>query len=211
MPVFGVLAGFRMSSPNEVEPYILRYIEKNNKVLDVGVGFGKNGYMIRVFNNPCYFVGSDIFRPYLKIVKYHRVYDDVVLHDAAVLPFKSDAFDACLASEVIEHLDKKAGVNFLNEIERVARKRVIIITPNKAEIREGALTPVGFNPWEAHKSSWAVCDFTRRGYKVYGIGFRFHHRFGKLGFFLNRLFTIFTSRLIPSMANELIAIKDLTK
>lgn len=67
------------------------------------------------------------------------------------------------------------------------------------------------NPREAHRSGWTVGYFKKRGYKVFGIGFRFHRYFGKYGYFLNLLFTILTSRLIPNIANELIATKDLKK
>lgn len=205
--IFGEL---KMSSPHEVEQYVLRFVEKKSQVLDIGVGFGKNGYIIRVFNQPKLLVGSDIFPPYLKICKFHRVYDDVVLHDASILPYKNKAFDVVLASEVIEHLDERAGINLLNEVERVARERIIVITPNKAEIRGGALTPAGFNPWEAHKSAWTVGDFKKRGYKIFSIGFGSYRHFGKLAYILDWLFTPFAA-LFPSIAKELIAVKDTWK
>lgn len=171
-------------------------------------GLGKNGYMIRVFNLPCMLIGTDIFLPYLLKVKYHRIYDDIVQHSLPNLPFRDKTFDIVLACEVIEHLGYEAGLVLLDEIERVARERVIVITPNKAYFREGLQTPVGFNPYEAHRSSWSVKDFKRCGYKVFGVGILLSRYFRKLGHYLNLVFAYITAPF-PCIADELVAIKDL--
>jgi len=183
------------------------YTKGAETILDVSTGVGKNAYLIRVFNKPKFMLGIDIFLPYLKLVKYHRIYGDVILCDAASLPIKNETFDVVIASEIIEHLHKQRGLVLLEEVDRVARRRVIIITPKKGCYRSGVLTPLGFNPHEAHLSSWDVNDFKSRGYKVYGLGLYISRFLGKYSHYINLLFSYFTI-MLPCIANELIAVKE---
>jgi SAM-dependent methyltransferase len=79
--------------------------------------------------------------------------------------FGPKSFDAAIAIDVIEHFDKPDGYRFLEMLESIARKRVIIFTPN------------GFLPqdeWDGnvhqvHRSGWEVYDFELRGYRVTGM------------------------------------------
>lgn len=79
--------------------------------------------------------------------------------------FGPGAFDTVVCTDVIEHLSKDEGLALLNAMECVARKRVIVATPN------------GFvpqcdpdQPLQNHLSGWRVWDFEDRGYTVEGFG-----------------------------------------
>jgi SAM-dependent methyltransferase len=195
-----------MSSPHEIEEYIWRFVGQNKAVLDIGSGLGKNAYIIRVYHQPRILIGIDMFLPSLKTCKFHRIYDDVVLSDAHVLPFKSGTFDIVIASEIIGHMEKGIAIKMLEEAERIATERVIVATPNKAERQEYS----DVNPWEARLSSWTVNDFRNRGYKVFGIGFgsyTFATRFGRIAYFLEMLFRPLIV-LLPILSKELVAVKE---
>jgi SAM-dependent methyltransferase len=170
-----------MSSPHEVERFLLKYTKGASSILDISTGLGKNAYMIRVFNEPKFMIGLDVFLPYLKLVKYHKIYDDVILCDASKLPLKSDTFDVVIASEIIEHLDKRKGLSLLEEIDQVAYGKIVVITPNRPPFREGAMTSQGFNLYEAHLSSWSVSDFKSRGFSVFGLGLYLSRGLWRLG------------------------------
>ena len=67
---------------------------------------------------------------------------------------------------MIEHLEKEEGIRMLKEMERVARKKIILTTPN-------GFLPVDTgpedNPEEEHISGWKVIDFKGQGFEVFGL------------------------------------------
>lgn len=199
-----------MSSPHEIERYITRYTKAAPNILDVSTGLGKNGYLIRIFSKPFYLVGVDIFRPYLELVKHHRIYDDVVLCDVSKLPFIENSFEVTVVSEVIEHLEKENGLLLLTEADRISKHRIIVATPNKPPARGGIETDEGYNQYEAHRSSWRVSDFKTRGFQVFGMGFYFSRFFGRYEQYIDLLFSYSTMKL-PNLAAELVAVKEKPK
>jgi len=201
-----------MSSPLELIPVTLPLI-RGSTIIDIACGRGKWGYLLRVQwwctkngtldAEPKYLVGIDIFKPFLETVKRYHVYDDVVLCDAAMLPFRSSSFDSVLASEVIEHLDKMQGMSLLNEMHRIAKRIEIVTTPNILRRREGLVTPEGFNPYEKHVTRWTVRELRSHGFTIYGVGFLFFSIFSSR---LNALLSPI-SFLIPQLGSHLIAVK----
>lgn len=79
--------------------------------------------------------------------------------------FGSSSFDVVAALDVVEHLERDQGLALLEAAEAVARRLVIIFTPN-GYLRQDA---VGGNPWQVHRSGWQVDDFRQRGYQVLGM------------------------------------------
>lgn len=150
-----------------IVPYEFRN-SRYRMTLECGCGLGIWGYLMRAENrgNQVYIVGVDITRGYLHFCKKHKVYDDLILADISKLPFRSNAFDFTVASEVIEHLNKKRGVDFLDQIETITRNKIILTTPN------GNWPTKGATGAERHISEWRVKDFTKRGYKVRGVGLK---------------------------------------
>jgi hypothetical protein len=75
------------------------------------------------------------------------------------------SFDGVVAFDVLEHLEKREGLRLLDSMERIARKKVIVFTPN------GFLEqpPSPTNPFQEHLSGWSVDDLARRGYVVTGF------------------------------------------
>ena len=77
-----------------------------------------------------YSVGLDFYRPYILNCKALSIHDDYVLGDAKKLSFKDQSLDFALNVEVIEHLKKRDGLGIIEEMQRVARKTIILTTPN---------------------------------------------------------------------------------
>jgi ubiquinone/menaquinone biosynthesis C-methylase UbiE len=204
-----------MSSPPTLDPIVLPLIE-GQRILDVACGRGKWGYLLRTNywctkhgksdEEPDYLVGVDIFLPFLTKVKYHRIYDDLIQCHVSYLPFKDRCFDAVLASEIIEHLEHSEGMLLLSEIERTAKKVVILTTPNLLRKRGGLNTPEGFNPYEKHVTRWGIKLLRARRYKVYGVGF--------LPFVLSPILNAILSPIsfiIPYLSTHIVAIKFITE
>jgi ubiquinone/menaquinone biosynthesis C-methylase UbiE len=160
------------------------------RILDIGCGGGKWGFLLRLYwwctekgkeesdyrkrkidSQPKRLDGIDIFLPHLKKLKDRKIYDNLIYGDACVLPFKDNSFDVCIASEVLEHLDKDIGIKFLKEAERISKKSVILTTPKYPGKYGGVLTVDGFNLFDQHVSQWTLKELEKNGYKVFGVGF----------------------------------------
>ena len=106
------------------------FLPASRSFLDIGCGTGE--YLSLSSEYPCNRFGLDLSRTYLERCKDHNA-DGLVLGDISHLPFKDEAIDCILCSEVLEHIsDAKAPIK---EIFRVAEKFVIISTPNHGILR----------------------------------------------------------------------------
>lgn len=179
---------------------------EHKMVLDCGCGLGIWGYLMRAGcrGSQAYIVGVDILEENLYFCKRYKVYDDLVLADVSQLPFRSNAFEITLASEVIEHLNKKRGIEFLVEIESITRNKLILTTPNGHWPQKRATDT------DSHKSGWGVNDFQKRGYKVHGVGLKGFdpgHVPLTVSILMRLVFTPI-SYLLPYLGELLIAIKN---
>ena len=157
--------------PFTVLSMVRHSLEKGaQSLLDIGCGEGKT---ISVLPNVkgMYIVGIDAYLPYLKDFRDgSQIYQDVVLCDASNLPFKDNSFDIALATEVLEHLSKEPGKQMLLEMERIARKQVIITTP-LGEANQ-PLDKIEYDALQIHQHIWTPSELRNLGYYVRGFGLR---------------------------------------
>lgn len=73
-------------------------------------------------------VGLDISKRALQINKETLLDSELIVADVYLLPFRDKSFDEVYLSEVIEHLERP--IEAVVEMERIARRRVIVTTPN---------------------------------------------------------------------------------
>jgi 2-polyprenyl-3-methyl-5-hydroxy-6-metoxy-1,4-benzoquinol methylase len=130
-------------------------------VLDLGCGYHSP---IQRFNIP-FSVGVELFEPYLRESKRKTIHSQYIKADVRKLEFKPKSFDAVIALELLEHLTKQEGAKLINKMEKWAREKVIITTPN------GYLWQNGYdsNPLQEHKSGWSIEELRDLGFKVRGI------------------------------------------
>ena len=151
-------------------------IDSSSKsLLDVGCGLGGVGGIIKR-HRTIFSVGIDIFSPYLKHCKENHTHDELIRCDVRRLPFREKSFDAVLCKEVIEHLDMQEGDELIKELERMARRQVIITTP-VGTYKQHAYDN---NPFQEHRSAREPSDLRRYGYTVRGVGIRGMHGEGGL-------------------------------
>ncbi len=135
-------------------------------ILDLGCGSGTLLKMGSLRRNVSY-AGLDCFKPYL--VQARKLNAEMLREwiqaDICRLPFTDHSFDAVVAFEVLEHVDKNLAFDVLLEMEKIARRKVLIIVPN------GLLGQSAYdgNQFQIHKSSWSSDDFERLRYRVKGI------------------------------------------
>ena len=75
-------------------------------------------------------------------------------------------FDAVIALDLIEHLEKKDGFKLIEMMTKIAKKKIIIFTPNGFQPQRA----FDDNPWQEHKSGWYFEDFDELKFKSYGHG-----------------------------------------
>lgn len=198
-------------------PWIVRHhLGTAKSVLDVGCGDGE--FMLKVNPDKKYeVVGIDLFKPNIKKAKQKGVYKKVLLSDLRKINFKKGSFDIVLASQVIEHINKKEGLKMLSVIERIARKRIVVYTPN-GFVPFDPFEVMDDNPLQVHKSGWGVGEMRKHGYRVYGQGNkRIYNTKNGLLYRFRRLKNILViisfllapiSYFIPETSSMIVAVKD---
>ncbi len=133
-------------------------------ILDVGCGSDSR---IKAFSQSLYSVGVDIYKPNIEKSRQQRIHNKYYVMDVLEIGkrFKPRSFDCVIAIDVIEHLPKPDGLKLMKAMERIAKKKIVIFTPNSF-LNQGEH---GGNPWMTHKSGWTVDEMRQKGYKVLGI------------------------------------------
>lgn len=111
--------------------------------------------------------GVDIHQPSIQRSKNKNIHDEYTLGNISKLEkyFKPKSFDAVIALDVIEHFPKNEAYELIKDLEKIAKKKVILLTPNGFYPQDG----YDSNPYQVHKSGWSKKDLGRIGYKLYGL------------------------------------------
>ncbi len=143
---------------------VKKHIDKVDVVADIGCGI----------------VPMNFFRPSLHIlIEPYKEYVNILLHRHAedksilvlegsgqeMLPhFTDNSVDSVFLLDVIEHLEKEAGIELLRQAERIARRQAVIFTPlgfmpQHAEHGETDGWGLGGTAFQEHLSGWLPEDF----------------------------------------------------
>jgi len=140
-----------------------RQLRNCESVLDIGCGEASS---LRWFQLQR-LVGLEGYQPSYAKARLNKTHHEVVLGDARQLEdyFQANQFDACIAIDLIEHLTPEEGVALAQSMERIARKKSIIFTPNG--FLEQKHTEA--DDLQHHHSGWEPRDMERLGYQVTGM------------------------------------------
>jgi SAM-dependent methyltransferase len=198
-------------------------------VLDVGCGVSSP---LKKVNKTFYLEGIDLVplksskKIYDKRIKgkllpmeeyEDKIHDKYVRGDVLKIDkyYKNKSFDAVVLFGLMEHLRRSEGKIFLKKLENIAKKKIIITTPNGFVPQD----PHHGNIYQEHIAGWSVKDFKIKGYKVYGIrGFKFiRGEFAAIKYkpwyiwlYLSYLSEFITIK-IPWFGFELLAVKTFNK
>lgn len=212
----------RFLGPFAITSCVARSVKtESSAILDVGCGPGYFFQEIRRRITPRYAVGVDLFLPFLSSCRRSKVYDDVILCDIRALPFSKRSFDAVLCTEVIEHLEKREGVELIHQLEAVAEQNVVISTPvgflhecpkcdRERVLQDGPEYQRQRNTYHSpHLSGWSPHEFRKRGYRVVGTSGHGLLRLRRRGFVFELLIAISLPvvHIIPETAFQMVAQK----
>ncbi len=164
--LFLAVGFFTVRLTHPLQYLIIRELSNLDSVLDLGCG---KHSMVPIIPTWIYTIGVEIFEPYYTAAVASQRHKRYISHDILTVEFSEKSFDAVALLDVLEHLPKDKGMMLLNKIEKIARRKVIIFTPNGFLPQDH----VDENPYMDHCSGWSVKEFKDRGYKVYGVrGFK---------------------------------------
>lgn len=183
-----------------------------DSVLDLGCG--SNSPLSRI-RKTFYSVGVDIFEPSIEESKKAKIHHEYKVGNVLDIDkyFVKKSFDVVVALDLIEHLEKEDGLLLINKMEMIAKKKIVILTPNGFTHQDA----YGNNPYQVHRSSWEKQEFKQHGFTVRGMrGLRWLRgecatlKF-KPWFFWGLISTIsqFFVYFIPELAYQLFAVKRL--
>lgn len=139
-------------------------IGDSQTILDVGCGNDSAvGHLSKTFRSE----GIDIYPRCIQASRKRHLHDTYRLGDIRKLSkyYKPKSFDTLVSIDVIEHLTKREALAMISQMEGIARKRVVLMTP-RGYIDQGAYDG---NPYQVHHSGWEKKDLEKLGYRVYGM------------------------------------------
>lgn len=149
-----------------VQYLILKELIDCGSVLDLGCG---RHSMIPILPPKIRKVGVEFFEPAYREALEKGRHHECIHADVLKADFPEKSFDAVALLDVLEHLEKEDGRRLIGRMERWARRKIVIFTPNgflKQEEYDG-------NPLMAHRSGWTAEEFRQMGFRVYGVkGFK---------------------------------------
>ncbi len=193
---------------NELE----RALQGCESVLDLACGASSPlQHLTRNF----FLVGCDRFKPALEKSRRAGIHDQYIQLDVVDLDgrFPAKSFDCVLALDLIEHLEKEEGARLIAAMEKIAKRRVIIFTPN-GFLPQGEFSG---NPWQVHRSGWSVTEMKGKGFQVIGVmgwkrlrGDKGGLKFSPKGFWslISALTQVFIKRR-PEQAFQILCSKEL--
>lgn len=149
---------------NEIVDLIFR--TNPRKLLDIGIGFGKYGFLAReylelwdgrdIYNDwKRQIDGIEAFDSYITPVHqhiYNTIYKGNALH---ILPEMKEHYDLVLMIDVLEHFTFEEGLKILESCKRIS-SNILISVPKVVSAQE----TFSGNPFEEHKCQWKKKDFS---------------------------------------------------
>lgn len=139
----------------------------NFKILDVGAGFGKWGFLIRDsfdvmsfqnFKKEDWKLDITAIEPFPKCITsiQEQIYNNIIKKDFFDCIDGLGQFDLVVFGDVIEHFEKEKGYEVLEKLFEHTNN-IIVSTPN-GFLPQGAWAE---NELEIHKSGWTINDFDK--------------------------------------------------
>ena len=140
--------------------YLRKELTDCASVLDLGCG---GNSILRYLPRRSMTIGVEAWKDSVAESKKKGIHDEYILTDIRTLEFKDKSVDAVILLEVLEHLTKEEGTALISRMSKIARKKIILTTPNGFISQEDES-----NPFQLHQSGWGMSELTSLGF----AGFR---------------------------------------
>lgn len=109
----------------------------------------------------------EAWEPYEPYVKKLRAagYKTVNMAADGLRQLENDSWEQVIALDVIEHMDRRQGLDFLYHAMRIATDQVVIYTPMGFLEQNDDGWGLGGDYWQTHRSGWVPKDFETVGFQ----------------------------------------------
>jgi len=152
--------------------WLQNHISPDDEIIDFGCGLMPATRKLKCKK----LIGIDAWKPYISQLdaeiseKNHIDLCCFELNKKNLSVINSKSTDICLAIDVVEHFGKVDAFNLILEMERIARKRVIIFTPiglKAQEDGEKGSWAEGNPKYQKHRCGFLPEELAQRGYETY--------------------------------------------
>lgn len=152
-----------------------------NSVLDIGIGFGKWGFLCREYleswRNRTYpeqwiikIDGIEIWKPFVEKLPWNKImYNHIYIGDVYEIIDRVSNYDLIIAGDVVEHLTKEKGIRLIEKMIRLSKCLLVSVPIGKCWLNNSV---VDNNPYEKHQAVWEVADLIKLGKEQLGCDIR---------------------------------------
>ena len=162
------------TSSMQLIPYVLANLRQAplSSLLDVGIGFGNYGYLVRSYYDLAKAVTPDEFKrekwrmridgiegfaPFVD-ERLKCIYDNIYLGPMDKVLATLGSYDVIIIIAVLVHLPKAQGFEFLDMAYERANSMVVVTTPTRVWPQDDIFN----NPYEVHQNvMWVQNDFNK--------------------------------------------------
>jgi 2-polyprenyl-3-methyl-5-hydroxy-6-metoxy-1,4-benzoquinol methylase len=124
------------SNPNTI-PIVVSYLKAHpelKSVLDIGVGYGKYGFLIREylethhgrFKKGEFKIRVDGVEPFQEMLTFqYQIYDNIYLKPIQQLEVQKGQYDLILWIDILEHMEPEEAVATFNRLKSAGREHLI--------------------------------------------------------------------------------------
>ena len=144
--VLDVGCGIMQATTESIRPNIISSKRKIYDLLNYKMEYSQSG------NLKCKsLLGCDVWKPYLLIAKNY--FPTIQLSVNELDRFVDESYDVVICLDVLEHMKKDEALKAIDNMKRIARKKVIVYTPVRLEQSETQVSDswgMGYNQYQKH-------------------------------------------------------------
>jgi hypothetical protein len=107
----------------DVRVYFSKYIESGVRILDVGIGVGTYGKLLK--NMGYKMDGIEAWLPYIMKYDLTKLYDNVIIGN--VMTYDTSNYDVIIMGDILEHLSIDDGLRLMERIEKCGQVCIVAV------------------------------------------------------------------------------------
>ena len=158
----------------DVRVYFSKYIDRGVRILDVGVGVGTYGKLLKGMGYRM--DGIEAWLPYIMKYDLKKLYDNIIIGN--VMTYDTSNYDVIIMGDILEHLSIDDGLRLM---ERIEKRGQVCIVAVPYEMDQGV---VDENVYEVHHQNDLTNEVVLKRYK--NLNLLFKSNCYRYGYYINR-------------------------